>query len=322
MNKVKEYLKKLTGFELEELGWPAGAKESLPLFIREGYRFSCAELHKHNVVFVELKNEEIPTPVMLQKQIPKIESAFECPVILVFERMTYYLREKLTEARIAFIVPGEQVYIPFMFISLNEQLGMKKIKTEKYSPSTQCILIYHLWKGSIDGMNFQEIADLFYYTPRTIGRSARELADSGVCKIVGSKAKYLEFKNDKLEVWDIAKSYMQTPIKKIVWSSAFRPPYEAKMSHLSALSGYTSLSEEKQSTYAIFKDNYKKLVRDFEVAEDIYREGDIRLEAWSYDPEVLAKDGYVDPFSLYISLQDNSDERVQIALEEMMEAVL
>jgi hypothetical protein len=140
MNKVKEYIKKITGFELEELGWPAGAKESLPLFIREGYQFTCAELHRHNVVFVELKNAEIPTPGMLQKQIPNIESAFKCPVIMVFEQMTYYLREKLTQARIAFIVPGEQMYIPFMFISLNEQLGMKKIKTEKYSPSTQCIL--------------------------------------------------------------------------------------------------------------------------------------------------------------------------------------
>ncbi|MEX0646172.1 MAG: hypothetical protein WEA56_05635 [Balneolaceae bacterium] len=322
MEDFKEYIKELTGIEVEELGRPADAIDTLPFFIRESYRFTYAELHRHNVVFVELKSDEMPTPGMLQKQIPKIEAAFGCPVILVFDNMTYYLREKLAHARISFIVPGEYLFIPFMFISLNEQKGIKKIKTEKYSPSTQCIFIYHLWKEPIDGMNFKEVAEMFFYTPRTIGRSARELADSGVCEILGSKAKYLEFKTDRWEVWNIAKTYMQSPIKKRLWTSGFRPPYEGKVCDMEALSFYSNLSGGGGMAYAFFQDNYKRLVREYNLENDMYHEGDIRLEAWSYDPELLAKDQYVDPFSLYMSLQDNPDERVQIALEEMMERVL
>lgn len=321
MERVKNYIKKLTGFELEELGW-VNAGDKLPFFIRESYRFTCAELHGHHVVFIEMEGQEIPTPGMLQKQIPKIESSFECPAILVFERMTYYLREKLTQARIAFIVPEEQLFIPFMFISLNEQQGMKKIKIEKFSPSTQCILIYHLWNNPIDGLNFQEMADLFHYTPRTIGRSARELSDSGVCEIVGSKAKHLEFSKDKWEVWNTAKAYMQSPVKKPVWLFDFKQTNETKISDLAALSAYSNISGEGKQSYAIHQDNYKRLVRQSEIIENIYQEDDVRLEIWSYDPALLAKDQYVDPFSLYMSLHNNPDERVQIALEEMMEAVL
>lgn len=322
MESFKSYIKKLTGFEVEELGWPADAIEKLPFFIREGYQFTCAEIHRHNVVFVEIKGNEIPTPGMLQKQIPKIEAAFECPAILVFDHMTYYLRKKLAHARIAFIVPGDQLFIPFMFISLNEHKGIRNIKTEKYSPSTQCILIYHLWKGPIDGLNFKEVADLFFYTPRTIGRSARELEESGVCEILGSKAKHLEFKTDRWEVWNTAKTYMQSPVKKRLWTSGFRPPYEGKLCDIEALSFYSNLSGRGKVAYAIFQDNYKRLVREYNLENDMNHEDDIRLEAWSYDPELLAKDQYVDPFSLYMSLQDDPYERVQIALEEMMEGVL
>ncbi|EFB40206.1 MULTISPECIES: hypothetical protein [Parachlamydia] len=47
----------------------------------------------------------------------------------------------------------------------------------------------------------------------------------------------------------------------------------------------------------------------------------IELEVWNYDPELFAKDGIVDPFSLYLSLQESKDERVEGALEEMMEKI-
>jgi hypothetical protein len=41
------------------------------------------------------------------------------------------------------------------------------------------------------------------------------------------------------------------------------------------------------------------------------------LEIWNYDPELFAKDGYVDPISLYCSLETNKDERIELCLEEI-----
>jgi hypothetical protein len=46
-----------------------------------------------------------------------------------------------------------------------------------------------------------------------------------------------------------------------------------------------------------------------------------QLEIWSYSPRLFEKGDVVDRFSLYLSLQANDDERVESALEKMMEQI-
>jgi len=323
MEKAIKYIHKITGLETLQKKKPVEALNELPLFIKKGYDFYCAELHNHDVVFVEPNGDDPPKPSQLQKHIPKIESAFECPAILILEKTTYYLRERLANSRLAFVIPEKQLFIPFMFISLDEQKHIKRTRTEKYSPSTQFVLIHHLYKSPIDGLNFKEIADLFFYTPKTIGRCARELEDSGVCDIVGSKAKYLEFKQDRWEIWDTAKKYMRSPIKKTGWLFEFEKPEKAKISGINALAAYSNILGEDRQTYAIDRSLYKQMKQEEKVHEDdIYEEGDIKIELWGYDPSFLAKDEYVDPFSLYLTLQDNPNERIQMSIKKMIEKIL
>jgi len=45
------------------------------------------------------------------------------------------------------------------------------------------------------------------------------------------------------------------------------------------------------------------------------------LEIWNYNPELFSKDGIVDPFSLYLRLEADGDERIESALENMMEKI-
>jgi hypothetical protein len=46
------------------------------------------------------------------------------------------------------------------------------------------------------------------------------------------------------------------------------------------------------------------------------------IQFWSYDPlHNNTATGTVDPFSLYLSLKDDHDDRVQMCLDEMMENV-
>ena len=44
----------------------------------------------------------------------------------------------------------------------------------------------------------------------------------------------------------------------------------------------------------------------------------MKLEIWAYDPVILSKDHLVDPFSLYLLLKGDPDERVHISVNEMM----
>jgi hypothetical protein len=42
------------------------------------------------------------------------------------------------------------------------------------------------------------------------------------------------------------------------------------------------------------------------------------IEVWSYDPKLFATAGVIDRLSLFLSLWDENDERVEAALEQMM----
>ena len=46
----------------------------------------------------------------------------------------------------------------------------------------------------------------------------------------------------------------------------------------------------------------------------------IEVEIWTYNPKLLAKGDVVDRFSLFLSLRDSKNERVEQALEQLMEA--
>ncbi len=47
--------------------------------------------------------------------------------------------------------------------------------------------------------------------------------------------------------------------------------------------------------------------------------GTCEWQLWSHNPALLDGTGAVDPLSLTLSLQDNPDERIQLALDELKE---
>ena len=47
----------------------------------------------------------------------------------------------------------------------------------------------------------------------------------------------------------------------------------------------------------------------------------ICLEEWKYSPKLFARDGKVDPISLYCTLRDDPDERIQGELEQVVENI-
>jgi hypothetical protein len=50
-------------------------------------------------------------------------------------------------------------------------------------------------------------------------------------------------------------------------------------------------------------------------------EADARMEAWKYDPWILADGDVADRCSLYLSLQQSSDERIQKEIRSLIEGI-
>jgi hypothetical protein len=91
---------------------------------------------------------------------------------------------------------------------------------------------------------------------------------------------------------------------------------------LSALAQYTMLAAPGNVVIAMSSKDWKELPRHaVEGHVDLDDPSAFEVEIWSYNPRLLAKDDVVDRFSLFLSLQDREDERVEQALEQLMEAV-
>jgi len=104
-----------------------------------------------------------------------------------------------------------------------------------------------------------------------------------------------------------------------VTDTFINPTDPALLAGMSALSRRTMIADDRLPTYAlplaIFQDFLEKGAcvdsRDAENAT-------ARMEIWSYNPHLLSKDPIVDPLSLYLSLRDSADERVQQQLEQLI----
>jgi hypothetical protein len=78
------------------------------------------------------------------------------------------------------------------------------------------------------------------------------------------------------------------------------------------------LSPPREAVYALWSRQWKELSATAKTIP-IEDEGTCRLQLWRYDPALFADGKRVDPFSLYLSLRQHTDERIESALDEMME---
>jgi hypothetical protein len=82
------------------------------------------------------------------------------------------------------------------------------------------------------------------------------------------------------------------------------------------------LAEPANPILAMAGKRWKKIKNRNDIMELTIAEPDAcELEIWSYSPRLFEIDDLVDRFSLYLSLQANEDERVESALEKMMEQI-
>lgn len=319
MEKVKAFIEQITGINISMKDTGRTAIGELPLYIREGFQFTRGVVDGKQLLFVKPAHNELPTPKQLQAQVTSIENRTSMNVVLVFDRIDSYMRNQLLQMNTAFIVLGEQIYIPWMFISLDERKKRRLRSVESFYPATQCLLIYHLWKESVNDNNIGDLASMLHYSKMTISRAVNELEATGLCTTHGGRSKKIHFKDARRDIWDNAKEYMRSPIKKRVPHMKLPMHDKLLISGISALARYSNIRGEENPTYAVSKAVFNTISAE---ADDMEGSGDATLEIWSYDPALPGQDAIIDPFSLFFILRDHPDERVQLSLKNMMDRVL
>ena len=309
---VTDYLAKLTGSEVKVLAHANRDDSKLPLAITSCYSFCDVEFIETVVTIAMPTEQDSISPMQLAKHQAKMMEAFHHPVVFVLELVESYKISRLTQAKVNFIVPGKLIFIPSLLITLRELKNKAKVMPEKMPPVAQMLVLYHLEKGKLDGLNTAEIAELTGLAYPTINVALRWLDTNNIITLVGGKQKHVEIALSKIELWEKSLPFMSSPIERILFTDTKLTG--GLMAGETAMGHYTMLAEPVTPIIAIDKVSAK------ENAALMNKEyGDIKVEVWKYSPALLSEDGYADRLSLYLCMKDIQDERIQIECDTLIE---
>jgi len=306
--------------------------ERLPMYINEAYKLYLGNLFNTDIILAELKNEDELSIQQTEKQVQQIKKLLNRKVVVVLEKIQAYNRKRLIEKGINFIVPGKQLYMPDLLIDLRESFVHPKTKqqNETLLPSAQFLLFYHIihrhQKWKLEEQSFKEIAQKLGYTPMAITNAIENLKYHDLVEVEGEKEKFIRFRNDRNQLWNSAygQNLFVNPVLKTVFVDKLPQDLFLLQSNASALPEYTDLNPSRQEYFAIEKTVFYGLQKSNALVNPNEYEGKYALEVWKYNPKTLVDElpntrSVVDPLSLYLSVKDSRDERIEMALDQILE---
>jgi hypothetical protein len=302
---------------------------ALPYYIADRYRLWRGEMFGRACLFMGVRPAENPEGLgeLARHREVVLKQSPANLLILLLEGLTPRRRKKLIADRIAFMVPGAQLFIPELLLELRDGRVAKAPMMrapERFSPTAQLVVIAALLQQEVAGANATMLARRFGVAVMSMGRAFDELQAAGIADAsrVG-RERTLHMKAEGQALWRDVERYLQSPVRKV---RRVVIPYPERFPGLvageSALARYTALAPPRVQTLAVAGADWNRLVREFDLrdAEPGYGEGD-DVQTWTYDPAVLAERQVVDRLSLYLSVRDHSDERVAQAAEQLLESL-
>lgn len=325
--ELEKYIKDTLGDHFTREPLETNELNALPLYIRDEYSLSQGQLWGYPVILAEIQHNLDFNTQQVEKHLQVIAETFGKKVVLVIYGIQSHIRRRLIDKKINFIVPGTQLFMPALLMDLRERFsrdyGRKK---ETLIPSAQQLFLYHMLhrhdKVQLTDLTFKQIAEKFKYTPTAISMAVENLRKFDLCDIKGTKEKNIVFEQDRPALWHTAKAHLVTPVLKQVFVDNV-PDRQILTSNISALPEYSDMSPGAQLYHAIEKKRYYSLKMMGALMNENPDEGRICLEVWKYDPIIIAEniteETNVDPLSLYLSLKDDKDERIEMALDQIIE---
>ena len=318
-------LKYLTEFVGEPTPLAAENSKRLPLFLRERFQLRATALWGRRVLFaVEDESWAPGAPGDYEKLSASLRTQVGEPVVLVIAGLPAYARNRLVRMGVPFVVPGTQFFLPLVLVDLRERFSaLKPVKGKRLTPAAQSLVLYHLQRGSLEHQPLKDLATTIGYSPIMLTKVKDELEATELCRSARhGRSITLDFLFKGRNLWERAQPYLTSPVKKTHWMRWNHPGRPALTAGLTALSRLTSIADDRLPTFALTSEGVhsnleKGTFHGCEGPED----ANVRMESWAYDPLLLGKDGQVDSLSLFLSLRESVDERVQQQIAKLITQV-
>lgn len=328
IQSLAQYFEAVAGV-IPQLMPESEALQRLPAYFGSLYEAWEGNFLDRHYLFLVAKKEVRCTPAEIAGHHRVAARELGRPVAFVLMGMESFERQRLVQHRVPFVVPRRQMYLPEFLIDLREgtasprQQGAGRIA--HLSGASQSLLLYYLQKPHAhEFCSLREWASLLGYSAMTATRIAHELAEAQLCLIEQKGRKIiLDFAHDRNALWKKALPFLRSPILGCSHAqSTGKDPFPGLQSGLPALSHHTMLADDGHAVVAMSASHYASALAEGRLKEVRYPDdGTIRVEKWRYRPEILSDGPTVDRLSLYLSLREEHDERVQSALKELLESV-
>ncbi len=316
-----KYITKTTNWNIKKI--KAYDKESITLPIHIFYKFELVQYSFEELevlcLFPKDRHYDIK---QLTKYIELITKVIDIPIVFIFQDLEFHFIQSMINKKINFIILDKYIFLPFVLIQIKTKDMKIPIQTIpiKLDNISKVILIGYLSDKIDSAVSGVEIAKQLDKQPIVISKALHQLEQLGYLHFQKLGRQKLVYFKEKEEVWDSFKKEFTTPIKEVLYAVNSIDEDLCVTSGITALSKYSALNEGNSKTIAIYKRDLKAIKNEltFVQKEEEILSDKLKIEVWDIDPKLLAIDGMVNPLYLYINFLHQEDERVQIALDEMI----
>ena len=298
----------------------------MPPFLAQRYVPHAITVADSPMLAVRLVGDELP-PTRLHKQVHhllQVLAVNEDSFCLVAEQLSPYLRRRLVEMRLPFVIPGRQVFWPGLGYaeSIQRPRRLQLSPVDRLGPAAQQLLLAMLLRRLPKPISVSESGQMLGYAAMSMSRAVKALEGAGLITSAEQGRRRTFSLADAPEiVWQRALPKLHNPVTRAV--HVLRrdlPKLVTTRAGESALAQLSDLAPAQQPVFAMASRVWSRLQPQVSVVPTVDK-GTCCVELWRYAPEPTSVDGCVDPLSLYLSLRNQADERVQMALDQLLERV-
>lgn len=299
---------------------------TLPISFEKRFQYVQMKFYKESFLLIKEKRRGSLDSFVTQARIMGEKASMD--VILVFSKLSDIEKKQLLQARVPFADFKGNLFFPPLGLVLNANDDV--VASKELTPSEQLTWIAFLLTKGQKEVDVDMLSQVTGLPNSTIYRCLRTFK---TLDWLNKPNKLYTYTASKKELFLKSESYLFNPIKKRLLlpdvdlkniKSASRLLYGGTY----ALSYLTFLAEsDENSSYVISQRQFNKLSLPF---SQHVLEGKV-LEIWRYRPFVSEfwngfKENqdrqFVDPISLYLTLKDDDDPRVEEEIEALKNNIL
>ena len=299
---------------------------TLPISFEKRYQYAKMKFHKESFLLIKEKRRGSLDSFVTQARIMGEKASMD--VILVFSKLSDIEKKQLLQARVPFVDFKGNLFFPPLGLVLNANDDVATSK--ELTPSEQLTWIAFLLTKGQKVVDVDLLSQITGLPNSTIYRCLRTFK---TLNWLNKPNKLYAYTASKKELFLKSESFLFNPIKKRLLLSDFDLNKIQSDSRLLyggtyALSYLTFLAEsDENSSYVISHRQFNKL--SLPLSQHVL-EGKV-LEIWRYSPFVSEfwndfKENqdrqFVDPISLYLTLKDDDDPRVEEEIEVLKNNIL